>query len=150
MPGAQGRSPAHYSWLAATVTDAELEQAYRTNALFDAHRDDPEFDYRFLVDEARVPGEPKAERTAWRICFDPGWWSAFGKPKKGDAKRPGPPVHDHLCAVVDEKGRVRHEFTADAPNELRIANATRIERTYHRRRRPAALGRMTPSGSRPS
>src|SRR5690606_33297639 len=114
----------YYRWLANPVTDAEYEQAYRANALFDAHRDDPEFGYRFLVDEAREAGEPMAERTAWRICSQLGWWSAFGKPKKGKAKRPGPPVHDDLCAVVDDKGRVRHEFTADAPNELWLSDIT--------------------------
>jgi len=58
----------YYRWLAAPVTAAELTAAYRANALFDAHRDDPEFGYRFLVDEARDAGEPMAERTAWRIC----------------------------------------------------------------------------------
>jgi len=59
-----------------------------------------------------------AERTAWQICSGQGWWSAFGKPKKGRSKKPGPPVHADLCAVVDDKGRARHEFDADAPNEL--------------------------------
>lgn len=34
--------------------------------------------------------------------------------------------------------------------ELRIAIVTWIERTYHRRRRQAALGRLTPIDSRPS
>jgi hypothetical protein len=47
----------YYRWLAAPVTDAELEQAYLANALFDAHRDDPEFGYRFLADEARDAGQ---------------------------------------------------------------------------------------------
>ncbi|MFE5113904.1 hypothetical protein [Streptomyces sp. NPDC056663] len=36
------------------VTDGELAEAYRANALFDAHRDDPEFGHRFLLDEARA------------------------------------------------------------------------------------------------
>jgi hypothetical protein len=114
----------YYRWLANPVTDAELEQAYRANALFDAHKDDPEFGYRFLLDEAREAGEPMAERTAWRICSQLGWWSAFGKPKRGKAKKPGPPVHDDLCAVVDDEGRVRHEFIADAPNELWLTDIT--------------------------
>jgi putative transposase len=56
----------YYRWLAAPVTDAELTAAYRANALFDAHRDDPEFGYRFMVDEARESGEPMADRTAVR------------------------------------------------------------------------------------
>ncbi|WP_395100494.1 hypothetical protein [Streptomyces noursei] len=69
----------YYRWLARPATDAELTEAYRANALFDAHRDDPEFGHRFLLDEAHAAGEAMAERTAWRICRDNGWWSAFGK-----------------------------------------------------------------------
>lgn len=114
----------YYRWLQSPITDAELEQAYRANALFDAHRDDPEFGYRFLVDEAREAGEPMAVRTAWRICSDLGWWSVFGKPRKGKAKKPGSPVHDDLCAVIDKHGVVRHEFNADAPNELWLTDIT--------------------------
>jgi transposase InsO family protein len=104
----------YYRWLAQPVTPAELEQAYRANALFDAHRDDPEFGYRFLVDEARDAGQPMAERTAWRICASMGWWSAFGK-KRGKNGKPGPPVHDDL---------VRRDFTAQAPNQLWLADIT--------------------------
>ncbi|SJN12054.1 Mobile element protein [Leucobacter sp. 7(1)] len=114
----------YYRWLQSPVTAAELVEAYRANALFDAHRDDPEFGYRFLVDQAREAGELMADRTAWRICSDLGWWSAFGKPKRGKAKKPGPPVHDDLCTVVDEKGRVRHVFEADASNELWLTDIT--------------------------
>ncbi|MDP9821170.1 hypothetical protein [Nocardioides massiliensis] len=112
----------YYRWLSAPVTDAELVMAYRANALFDAHKDDPEFGYRFLGDEAATAGEAMAERTAWRICSQLGWWSVFGKPKRGKAKKPGPPVHDDLCAVVDKHGVIRHEFKADAPNELWIGD----------------------------
>jgi hypothetical protein len=114
----------YYRWLANPIMSSELEEAYRANALFDAHRDDPEFGYRFLVDEACDAGEPMAPRTAWRICSDNGWWSAFGKPKRGKAGKPGPPVHDDLLAVVDEKGRVRHEFTGDGPNEVWLTDLT--------------------------
>ena len=114
----------YYRWLQAPVTDAELVEAYRANALFDAHKDDPEFGYRFLVDEAAIAGEAMAERTAWRICSQLGWWSVFGKPKHGKAKKPGPPVHDDLCAVVDKHGVVRHEFKADAANELWLSDIT--------------------------
>lgn len=113
----------YYRWLTNPVTDAELDQAYRANALFDAHRDDPEFGYRFLVDEARDAGVAMAERTAWRICSDNGWWSAFGK-KRGKNGKTGPPVHDDHCAVIDEKGRTRHEFKASTANELWIGDIT--------------------------
>ena len=57
------RAP-YYRWLANPVTDAEWVAAHRANALFDAHRDDPEFGYRFLLDEARDAGQSMAERTA--------------------------------------------------------------------------------------
>jgi putative transposase len=70
-------------------------------------RYDSEFGYRFLADEAREAGEPMAERTAWRICSEFGWWSAFGKRRGKNGKKPGPPVHDDLCTVVDKRGVVR-------------------------------------------
>jgi len=105
----------YYRWLACPVTDAELEEAYRANALFDAHRDDPEFGYRYLVDEARDADQSMAMRTAWRICSSNGWWSAFGKPRRSKAGRPGPPVHDD---------RVQRNFTAQTPNELWLADIT--------------------------
>ena len=48
----------YYRWLAHPVTDAEITEAYRANALFDPHRGEPEFGYRFLVAEAVTPGSP--------------------------------------------------------------------------------------------
>ena len=36
----------YYRWLANPVTAREVRQAYLANALFDAHRDDPEFGHR--------------------------------------------------------------------------------------------------------
>ncbi|WP_328982850.1 transposase [Streptomyces mirabilis] len=86
----------YYRWLDRPVTTAVLEEAYRANALFDAHREDPEFGYRFLADEARDAGAVMADRTAWRICRDNSWWSVFGK-KRGSIKKAGPPVHDDLA-----------------------------------------------------
>jgi transposase InsO family protein len=114
----------YYRWLAAPVADADLTAAYRANALFDAHRDDPEFGYRFLVEEAKEAGEAMAERTAWKLCSQLGWWSAFGKKRGKNGKKPGPPVHDDLCAVVDKHGATRHEFAAETPNELWLSDIT--------------------------
>ncbi len=102
-----------YRWLAMPVTVSEVAEAYRADALFDAHRDDPEFGYRFLADEAAAAGEPMAGRTAWRICSSNGWWSVFGKPRRGKTGRVGPPVHDDL---------VRRDFTADRPNRLWLSD----------------------------
>lgn len=114
----------YYRWLAAPITPSEVDEAYRANALFDAHRDDPEFGHRLLADEARQVGEAMAYRTAWRICRDNAWWSVFGKKRGSNGKKPGPPAHDDLCTVTDEKGRVRHVFAADAPNQLWLTDIT--------------------------
>ncbi|TDK85651.1 hypothetical protein [Mycolicibacterium mucogenicum] len=76
----------YYRWLADPITEAELIEAYRANALFDAHADDPEFGYRYLVEEARDAGEPMAERTAWRICSQNRLWSVFGKKRGKNGK----------------------------------------------------------------
>ena len=106
----------YYRWLANPVTPAELERAHRANALFDAHRDDPEFGYRYLAEEAHDAGQVMSARTAWRICADNGWWSVFGKKKaRGKGAKVGPPVHDDLV------GRV---FTADGPNRLWLTDLT--------------------------
>jgi transposase InsO family protein len=105
----------YYRWRAAPVTDAELTEAHRANALFDAHRDDPEFGYRFLAEEARRAGEPMAERTAWRICSQQRLWSVFGKKKRGKNGKVGPPVHSDL---------VERDFTADASNQLWLSDIT--------------------------
>ena len=65
-----------------------------------------------------------ADRTAWRICRDNSWWSVFGKKRGRKGKKPGPAVHDDLCTVTDEKGRVRHQFAAAAPNKLWLTDIT--------------------------
>lgn len=114
----------YYRWLAGPITPSEVVEAYRANALFDAHKDDPEFGHRLLADEARDAGEAMADRTAWRITTANGWWSVFGKKRGRNGKKPGPAVHDDLCTVTDEKGRVRHEFTADRPNQLWLTDIT--------------------------
>ena len=114
----------YYRWLADPITTSEVMEAYRANALFDAHQDDPEFGHRLLADEARDAGEGMSDRTAWKIASANGWFSAFGKPKRGKNRRPGPPVHDDLCAFIDEEGRTRHVFAAEEPNELWLVDIT--------------------------
>ncbi|WP_426623938.1 IS3 family transposase [Leifsonia sp. McL0607] len=114
----------YYRWLANPITDSEVTEACRANALFDAHRDDPEFGHRLPADEARDVGQAMADRTAWRIASANGWWSAFGKKRGKNGKKPGPAVHDDLCTVTDEDGRLRHEFTANGPNQLWLTDIT--------------------------
>jgi putative transposase len=105
----------YYRWLACPVSDAEWDEAHLANALFDAHRDDPEFGYRFLADEVHDAGFAACERTVWRRCSENGWWSAFGKKKSRKRSKPATPAHDDL---------VRREFTASAPNRLWLADIT--------------------------
>lgn len=105
----------YYRWQSAPVTAAEVAQAQRANALFDAHRDDPEFGYRFLAGEAESAGQGMCERTAWRICRDNSWWSVFGKKRGKNGKKPGPPVHDDL---------VKREFHVESPNRLWLTDIT--------------------------
>lgn len=68
-----------------------------------------QFSYRFLVDEAKDAGEVMCERRAWRIYRDNRWWSAFGKNRAQNGKKPGPLVRDDLAA---------RDFTAGGPNQL--------------------------------
>jgi putative transposase len=105
----------YYRGLACPVSDAELDEAYVANAVFDAHRDDPEFGYRFLADEVRQAGHQVCDRTVWRICRDNGWWSVFGRPRSRRKTKAGTPAHDDL---------VRRDFTAGAPNRLWLADIT--------------------------
>ena len=105
----------YYRWLAASITASEVAEAYLADALFDAHRDDPEYGYRLLADEAREAGHDRCDRTVWRICADNGWWSVFGKKRAKNGKKPGPPAHDDL---------VRRDFTAPAANRLWLTDIT--------------------------
>jgi transposase InsO family protein len=104
-----------YRWLACPVSEGEWDEAHLTNAIFDAHRDDPEFGYRFLTDEVRDAGFEVCERTVWRICAANGWWSVFGKKKARKSATSNTPAHDDL---------VRRDFSADAPNRLWLTDIT--------------------------
>ena len=105
VSGSEDRSSALLPLARRPVTDADWVEAQRANALFDAHREDLEFGYRLLADEAREHGQAMADRTAWRICSANGWWSVFGKPKAyAKARKAGAPAHDDLVA---------RDFTAD-------------------------------------
>ena len=107
---------AYYRWVETPFTDGQLAEAWLANAIFDAHRDDPEFGYRFLADEVRQGDHGHvSDRVVWRICRDNAWWSVFGKPKRSKGCKPGTPAHDDL---------VRRDFTATAPNELWLTDIT--------------------------
>lgn len=106
----------YYRWLKAPFTDAELDEAWLTNAIFDAHEADPEFGYRYLADELRADGWDVSDRTVWRICSANGWWASFTlKARNRKSKNPSTPAHDDL---------VQRDFTADGPNELWVSDIT--------------------------
>ena len=105
----------YYRWLKNPVSDRRVAEAHLANAIFDAHRDDPEFGYRFLADEVRADGFEVCDRTVWRICRDNGWWSVFGKPRSRKKGRAGTPSHEDL---------VRRDFTAGSPNRVWLADIT--------------------------
>jgi transposase InsO family protein len=105
----------YYRWLKEPVSGAEWDEARLMNAVFDAHRDDPEFGYRFLCDEVNDAGFQVSERTVWKICSRNGWWSVFGKKKARKTAKVSTPAHDDL---------VRRRFDAEAPNQLWLADIT--------------------------
>jgi putative transposase len=89
----------YYRWRRQPVSEAEWDRAQLANAVYDAHRDDPEFGYRFLADEVRTIGMSACDRAIWRICADNGWRSAFGKKRSRKAGRSGTPPTTTWCAA---------------------------------------------------
>ena len=107
---------AYYAWLAAPVSRRDLQDAYLTNALIDAHDDDPEFGYRLLADELDPAGHVVGERRVRRLCSQPKLWSAtVRKGRRGAGKTPGPAVHDD---------HVQRQFSAPAPDRGWVTDIT--------------------------
>ncbi|ASR55720.1 IS3 family transposase [Cellulomonas sp. PSBB021] len=107
---------AYYAWLTEPVSQRELDDAYLTNALIDAHSDDPEFGYRFLADELERAGHDVGERRVWRLCSQQRLWSStVRKGRRAAGKSPGPAVHDdHL----------QRDFTAQRPDQVWVTDIT--------------------------
>ena len=94
----------------------ELEDAYLTNALIDAHGDDPEFRYRLLADELERAGRVVGERRVWRLCMQQQLCSTtVRKGRRGSGKQPGLAVHDDL---------VQRDFTAPAADRVWVTDIT--------------------------
>jgi transposase InsO family protein len=115
--GTLGFSPqAYYKWRVGPISDRDWHDAHTINALVDAHRDDPEFGYRFLADELASSGQVTGERRVWRLCSQQKLWSTTTrKGRRGAGKTPGPAVHDDL---------VERRFSAAAPNLLWLTDIT--------------------------
>lgn len=107
---------AYYAWLANPVSARDLHDAYLTDTLVDAHRDDPAFGSRFLADEADRAGHVAGEHWVWRLCSRQKLWSTtVRKGRRGSGKRPGPAVFDDY---------VRRDYTAAAPDRTRVTDLT--------------------------
>jgi putative transposase len=114
-------SRAYYAWLANPVSKRDLEDAYLTNALIDAHGDDPEFGYRLLADELERAGHDVGERRVCAPVLAELWSPTVLKGRRGSGKTPGPAVHgDHL----------QRNFSASAPDNVWL---TEHHRARHRR-----------------
>lgn len=107
----------YYRWLNQPVGDRQLAEAYLANTLHTAHKDDPEFGYRFLADEAENEGHAVCERTVWRVCSTNGWFASFSKKNRRNRKATAPATaaHDDL---------LRRDFTAEEPNQVWLTDIT--------------------------
>ncbi|MBO3088275.1 IS3 family transposase [Cellulomonas dongxiuzhuiae] len=114
---------AYYAWRARPVTDRDWADAHLINAAIDIHHDDPEFGYRFIADELPARGINAGRNRVHRLCSTARLFSAHAK-KRGNARRPGPPVHDDL---------VERDLTAERPNQLWLTDITE---------RPTAEGKL--------
>ena len=105
------------------MSQRDWDDAHVIDALLGIHEDDPTLGYRFLTDELADAGIAASQNRVWRLCSTAGIFASHCR-KKSKAGKPGPPVHDDLLAVEDDKGRVRHDFTAAGPNEKWLTDIT--------------------------
>jgi putative transposase len=113
----------YYKWLKAPVSQRDWDDAHVIDLVLDLHADDPTLGYRFIADELADLGVVASENRVWRLCSAAGVFASHAR-KRAKAGKPGPPVHDDLLAIVDERGRVTHEFTADGPNRVWLTDIT--------------------------
>jgi transposase InsO family protein len=105
---------AFYKWQAAPVSQRDWDDAHLINAAIAIHHDDPEFGYRYIVDELADQGLRASRNRVNRLCTAQRLWSVHSR-KRGLNRKPGPPVHDDL---------VERDFTAEQPNQLWLTDIT--------------------------
>jgi putative transposase len=99
---------AFYKWRKSPVSQRDWDDAHLTNAVWDIHRDDPAFGYRFIADELPARGLTAGHNRVARLCREHRIWSVFTK-KRGLSRRAGPPVHNDLvtrrftAAIADQR-----------------------------------------------
>ena len=101
----------YYGWLANPITPSEVVERIARTLCSTRTAMTRSIGHRLLADEARDAG---SDPTAWRIASSHGWWSAFGKKRGRNGKKPGPPVPDDLCALT------RNTWTSRLPPRLRL------------------------------
>jgi putative transposase len=105
---------AFYKWQANPVSQRDWDDAHLINAAVGIHHDDPEFGYRFIIDDLAEQGGRASRNRVNRLCSSQRLWSVHSR-KRGMHRKPGPPVHDDL---------VLRDFTAAQPNRLWLTDIT--------------------------
>ncbi len=121
----------YHKWLTDPVSQRDWDDAHAIDVLLDLHAEDPTLGYRFLTDELAEAGITASQNRVWRLCSTAGVFASHHR-RKGNAGKPGPPVHDDLLAHVDDQGRTRHEFAATAPNQVWCTDIERHEALLNR------------------
>ena len=121
-----GRSTqGYYQWLRDPVSQRDWDDAHLIDVLREIHADDPTLGYRFLSDELADQGSTASENRVWRLVLLAGLQASHHR-RRGKGNKPGPAVHDDLLGVVDDKGRVTHDFStvATGPDQVWLPRIT--------------------------
>jgi len=113
----------YYKWLGEPASERDRDDAETIDRLHNLHLEDPTLGYRFLKDELEREGVRSSENRVHRLCRIGGIQASHAR-KKGKAGKAGPSVHDDLLAFEDKHGRIRHRFTAKAPNQVWLTDIT--------------------------
>ena len=115
--GVLGFSPqAYYKWQTEPDHRPGLGRRAHDQRAGRRHGEDPEFGYRFIVDELDADGHAGRRGSGYRLCRSSG--SGRPPPRRvaaSSGKTPGPAVHDDL---------VKRKFFAWAPNVLWLTDIT--------------------------
>ena len=137
----------YYRWLAARSPTASSTRPI-SQRVFDAHRDDPEFGYRFLADEVRDAGHGVGSGG---VADMPGQRLVVGvrqEARRQGHRRPGPPAHEDLVAGTSPPPAPNRLWLTDIERHEAFANpggGGRPPRDACRSRRLEAGGRSTAS-----
>lgn len=141
---------AYYAWKASSVTPADLQRAHMINAVWDVHRDDPEFGYRFIADELADAGLSVSLNTVSSLCREAGIVSTVhcrrrsGKKADLSAQARSPPAHG--CTKRRQPGTPRTATTTSGvpPRDLSAGRSSPVTSSWDCRT-VASHGRRCPN-----